>query len=94
MVALSASALIIRLPSSGGVWRNEPMWWLVPKRTPASDSLPLRPKSMWFSTTCRPVWSWPSPPATLTASTGRSSLKTSVGVSVIRGRLPGTMQFG
>ena len=33
-------------------------------------------------------------PATLVANTGLPSLSTSVGVSVIRGRLPGSMTFG
>ena len=40
------------------------------------------------------AWSWPSPPATLTATTGLPSFRTSVGVRVMRGLLPGTMQLG
>ena len=46
------------------------------------------------SSSCSVTWSCRSPPATLIASTGLPSLSTSVGVSVMRGRLPGSMQLG
>ena len=59
-----------------------------------TDAAGASPKSRWLSRSCSVIWSWLSPPATLTASTGLRPSSTSVGVSVIRGRLPGSMQLG
>ena len=63
----------------------------MPKRGAVTALSGLRPKSRTFITIWSEVWSCMSPPATLTASTGLPSLSTIVGVSVIRGRLPGSI---
>ena len=49
---------------------------------------------MMFSRTSRICWSWLSPPGVPIARNGLPSFSTTVGVSVVRGRLPPASTFG
>ena len=49
------------------------------------------PNSTMFRKNCSRFWSWASPPCTAKERKGRPSRSASVGVSVTRGRLPGSI---
>jgi hypothetical protein len=85
----TASATSMR-PGRAPCWANEERIWYELMLAASTACCGVMPNSTTLRKNWSRFWSWLSPPCTAKARYGAPSLSASVGVSVTRGRLPGS----